>query len=279
MRAAVLTIPLVLTGCTDAQGSWVPEDYAPDDVRRVVFMGDSVTLGTLPDNDGFPSYAELLESNDETMWPGGDDLEEVWGNLQVLNLATVGALASELHTEQIPTLHSTLNDMSLEGGTLVFITIGGNDMENVDSVVGIGAETADVVGAELAVVAEHFQNPAHFPDGAWVFVGNTYDPSGEGDKAGDCYEGLTATFMDEELSGYNDRLLDWAQDANFALVDFYGHFRQHGYGDLDPEATAPLDPNPPHWFATCSQPNARGHHEIRSLFWDVVHTADSAGSE
>ncbi len=277
---------LALTACT--AGDPLETDDVPDldpdvasyspaaaplaDVQRVVFLGDSITAGFGIDNPA-RTYTSLLVENDDTRWPefAGDDLTTRYGDLDVIDVSVSGAEVPNILNQQIPNLDDALNADGNEGPTLVFVTIGGNDLlgalPNLDGL-------AEQISGDIEDMALELTDPDRFPDGSLLLLTNIYEPTdGEG-QADQCFLGLDVTALEPILDDTNDRTRDLAEQIGFSWVDLRGHFRGHGWNFDDTSIDAYHPDDPSRWLQDdCIHPNARGHHELRRLF---LAAADNA---
>jgi lysophospholipase L1-like esterase len=281
-RRAVAAL-LVASACTEPAGpatnlppepsfdpdvaSWMPEQAPFADATRVVFLGDSITAGYGIDVDA-NAYANLLVHNHDSSWPesAGDDLTTRYGELEVVDVSVSGAETPDLLERQIPDLIEAIGP-SAPGPTLIYVTIGGNDLVYALTEPGGLATIADDVEANLRAMAEQLLDPGLFPDGALLHVTNVYEPTdGEG-QADECFFGLDLAGVEPVLDDTNARSLALAQELGFAWVDLRGHFRGHGFNH-DLASNDWHDPDDPTlWLQDdCIHPNRRGHHELRRLF-------------
>jgi lysophospholipase L1-like esterase len=267
--------PLVLVvACASPEpvGGFVPEDYQPTDPVRVVFTGDSITdLETAAESaEPYRMYPELLWDNDDAMWPEAADATlpaRFPGLTASHNVAQGGSTSADL-AEQLADLLADLPDRS--GETLVLVTTGGNDVNDAPKTPGLGRRSGRNMVEHVLALRDELD--AVFEDPVRLYVTNVYDPTGRGNAGGGCFPGSLSPILDEVVAAMNLELLDGAETHGFAVVDLHGHFYEHGYGEvgLDDEDTLNADTDPPHWFADCVHPNARGHHELRGLFLDAV---------
>lgn len=280
---------LLLLACTDENptlpgappelATYVPEAYAPDHLERLVFMGDSITAGLGVSEDPL-AYARLLERNDDEAWPAfaDADLQSVAPSPEVVDVAVPGATTTTVLEQQLLALTETAGASS--GETAVFVTVGGNDVQQAMFRVliegsGAEAEVADAVEANIGALVAALLDPALFPDGAFVYLANVYDPTHGTGLHPSCFGGLDVSFMASVLDDTNDRIRSVAEANGVAMIDLHGAFLGHGHWAEDP--TAPfVDPSDPTvWFTSdCIHPNDRGHHELRLQFLAAA-TGDS----
>ena len=255
--------------------TWWPAEVPFDTATRVMFFGDSITWGYGISNSE-NRYTSLLIENNDDRWPDfeGDTLTDRYGPLEVLDYSVNGAVTREVRYNQIPYMESTLPDV-IEGHTLVFMTIGGNDLAATLYGQSDLDEVAGEVDDNLRGIAESFADPARYPDGATLFLSNVYEPTdGEG-QADACFLGLNVSALEPVLDEINTNSLALAHEFGFAWIDLRGHFRGHGFNHDNPSIEAYDEEDPSLWLQDdCIHPNARGHHELRRLFLAAVDGVD-----
>lgn len=250
--------------------TWWPDHVPVESASRVVFFGDSITAG-FGINQSRNQYTNLLLENHDARWPtySGNSLTERYGELEVFDFSRSGAETPELLQFQIPQMQNAFAG-GVSGHTLVFMTIGGNDMVGAIATGGVPTIAA-TLDENIEEIAQAFQDEALFPDGATLFFTNIYEPSdGEG-LADECFFGLDLSAVEPVLDEVNENSLALAMEYDFAWVDLRGHFRGHGHNfdAVDIEAYDADDPTL--WLQDdCIHPTARGHHELRRLFLAAV---------
>jgi len=297
-RSACIGLALSI-GCGAPVGSYIPPGYHPDTVYRVFFVGDSITA----DYEESPiapdlSYPSLLVAADRTTrgdvyWEGSSE-RNLYAHFPEIersyNLAMPGAVAADLdaqvgdflaqidHIEgRVPNGAPPSDPADRLGETLVLVTIGGNDSQDLLSMAGganmttgHGRRLGARIGADLKRMQSQLEES--FPEGVWLYAANVYEPTGRGNRGGPCMPAGAAIFTDELARGTNKALREAAEESRFAMLDSHGLFMDHGYGATDPAAN-PADAEarePAHWFADCIHPNARGQHALREMFLDAV---------
>jgi lysophospholipase L1-like esterase len=251
--------------------TFVPPDYQPDEVRRVVFFGDSITAG---EGVFHPRghYASLLVDNDDANWPdhADHDLVARWPDVEVIDVSRSGATTVDVLQRQIPELEALL-EPELPGTTLVVGTVGGNDIGTL--LLNIGDVDAEVerISGNVAEIASWFQASDRFAEQPFVYVTNIYEPTDDMGQADECFYGLPVSFLRDPLTDLNQATRDAAMRDGWAWIDLYGHFQGHGLNHDDPTGPNHDAADPTLWLSTdCVHPNARGHHEIRRLFYYAI---------
>jgi len=263
--------PTAETSAIPASSTLLPVT-SPVAPTRAVFLGDSITVGIGADVG--LSYSELMEINDAAVWPefSAEDLESLFGPMEIENVAVAGATSANVVLQQLDTLEDRLGPPPWSGETVVFMTIGGNDMQfAIPRLSAEGDAAADEIldGMEdnLEVVFAFFEDPAHFPDGAHIYFTNVYEPTDGVGLAGTCLGGFDIGPLLGYLEDANELYLDLANDHGAGMLDLRTAFLGHGMNATDPELDVYRADDPTEWFAAdCIHPNERGHHEVRRLF-------------
>lgn len=261
--------------------SYIPEGYAPEEVARVVFVGDSITAGTGASNRNLP-YTMLLRENDDETWPTAADLD--FGGIydeepEVIDEALGGATTASLVAKQLPHVTEALGDQ-VSGVTAVVVTIAGNDVQALIAKPSKTEETTENILENLGEFYDYFQDPERFPDGSVIFLANVYEPSDGVGQYDDCFYGLNLESVLESLQYVNEATLAQAKERNVAWIDMHGHFLGHGFYSEDEDNPYYQADDPSLWFSDdCIHPNDRGHHEIRRLMWYALAGESFPGDE
>lgn len=247
--------------------TYLPDGYEPVAPTRVVFLGDSITAG-YGTTDPSLAYTALLQENNADAWPGYDDqtIPSLFPTVtEWVDVSRGGATTDTEANEQLSQLGRKLT-YPVSGPTIAITTIGGNDMTALLMAGDQRDAQMDAVQENLATIASYFQDATQFPDGAFLYLANVYDPSDGVGQVDGCFYGLDLSTVMDAMYETNDRTRALAQDMGFAALDMNGHFHGHGfyYDDAQNEYYDAADPSL--WFYTdCIHPDDRGHHEIRRL--------------
>jgi len=241
-------------------------------VEQVVFLGDSVTVGTPPTTE-----VEFYRTRLVRM------LEERFGPLESRSCAAFGARDRDLllsSQAQIPACFPTVQDLT----TLVVMTMGGNDMFAAAEDMRDGA-SADAVMDDVLQTGSAFRdaitwfddNAALFPAGVFVIFGTIYEfTDGEGDL-GSCpgaqlmgFSGTIPELRDAYIA-INEEYVSIAVDTRRDVIFLLLHFCGHGFHAGEPDNECYRGPDAETWFdGTCLHPTPDGHREIAEMFYDVV---------
>jgi lysophospholipase L1-like esterase len=259
--------------------SYIPAGYKAEDPARVIFLGDSITNGAGA-SSGSLDYPSLLVENDRSEWSGWDDqdLTTLFGDdLDVIDVSRGGATTQSLIDDQLPALSGRLGD-SVSGPTIVVMTVGGNDMQdallpilNADDQDAVADGYIDIVEENMGRTLDYFDDTDRFPDGAWVYFANVYEPTDAVGQSNSCFFGIDFSTILRYFNQANSTMISIAKDRGAAMVDMRGHFLGHGVYATDENIDAYHEDDPTQWFAQdCVHPNDRGHHELRRLFLTAI---------
>ena len=265
-----------------------------ENIERVVFIGDSVTMGSPP------TLSQDFYRNKLTQWLvmqyGLEAPNSLWERYNVLdghalvknsgdfwNCARWGARTDDLMQDNGQVL-DCFPQSERHKKTLVVLTIGGNDIANLTqngynrSYEDNKAQVEEFVGL-LRESVEWIKNPDNVPGGARIVFGNMFEfTDGTGD-IGSCPTSSFAGFEDWEdvtqlqdlVLWANEQFLKLAVDTNSDMVFMLEHFCGHGFTHEDPNGRCYRGPNTERWFdLTCIHPNPSGHGALADLFKDVI---------
>ncbi|MBI4702610.1 MAG: SGNH/GDSL hydrolase family protein, partial [Deltaproteobacteria bacterium] len=232
-------------GGAGAGGS--PPSGLPD-VGALVVLGDSIGDG----GGQGPFYYELLKA----------DLSAKYGNVKYVNNANGGSKTDDL-AGQIKGLPG-----SLPGPVAVTVTSGGNDMKEALPLILAGADAMlrAKMGQNIDQALGLLLQPGRFGPGVavYVFEANIYDASdGQGNfKSGGCAIKQNApdpSKVDGYFAAWNGEIATRVSGRGQTLSDIHGLFYGHGFNGNDK------------WYASdCTHPNAKGHDQLRRLFYEQI---------
>jgi lysophospholipase L1-like esterase len=247
------------------ESTYVPEGYHPTQVAHVVFVGDSVTVGAGL-ADARDRYASLLLDQCPDCWPfDGGDLTDRFGELEVLDLSEPGMTVTELLIQHIGRIEETFGS-PVTGGVLMIGTLGLGDI-----IFGRGTPAAeDLYIDNLGRLDDYLSDPAVFPDGAWLYLANIYDPTDGTGWYPDCFGSADMSAMTDAFESANAASRELAIERGWAWVDARSHFLGHGHHYDDPDSPYYRADDPVPWYIDCLHPNENGHHEMRRLFLSAI---------
>lgn len=240
----------------------------------LVVVGDSISdQGASGQPGQKPLYYELLEQNDDTLYPAwkGMDLKTAWPNLNIVKVSKGGSQAPDLvkQLQGLPT--------SLPGPVLIIGTIGGNDVRaGLASILGGSMKPVTDYQASINAAFTEIGKPDRFGAGVAVkaLIANIYDPS---DGTGvffftpankSCPFPLSLfpknTPTTPLLQPFEDVMSsEAAKVPAISILDLHTLYMGHGVGAADPA----------NWFHDdCIHPDTEGHAHIRGLFWAAIST-------
>jgi len=241
-------------------------------VQKVVFLGDSVTVGTPPT---LPTdfYRFRLEQS----------LRAKFGALEVASCAAWGAQTDDLLLDphhQITTCFPGPEPKR----TLVIMTVGGNDMHALLKAGTSGTPMSEIdlrvdqsIQQMRDAVSWFRADPTRFPAGVFVVFTNIYEyTDGTGDVSA-CPAALLdgATPWPQGRPAYvriQEQFMKIAVDTQTDMLFLLETFCGHGYKNDDPQNECYRGPNTPRWFdLTCIHPTPAGHKQIADMFMAVVN--------
>jgi lysophospholipase L1-like esterase len=243
-------------------------------VQKVVFLGDSITVGTPPT---LPAdyYSNRLVKQ----------LELKFGKLEVKNCSKFGARADDLLLPPHQQILTCLPNNPEPKTTLVIITVGGNDAHNWAKDFSDGKSISEIlVEVDKAVqlmrdAIEWFRNdPARFPNGVHVIFANVYEyTDGTGDLLS-CPLAILAGLKGIWTEGrkaylrVNEQFAKIAVDTKTDVIFMLENFCGHGFKAKNPNNECYRGANATTWFDfTCIHPTPKGHEEIAKMFMSVVN--------
>jgi len=266
-------------------------------VERVVFLGDSVTVGSPPTEAGDfyrTRLARALASRfsldaPSVIWEQANPLDGMAGMRESGDFASCAEWGAR--TDDLMRDGSQVTDCfpmdEREKVTLVVMTIGGNDIANIADAGATMERTVDQLWAQtmefvqlLRDTIAWLREPGRFPNGVYVVLSNMFEFT---DGTGD-----TTACPAAELAGIGaprddpDALADmviWANEQYLAIAVDHGvdmifmleHFCGHGHNHDNPAAPCYRGPGTENWFdLSCIHPNPTGHEVISDMFLAVV---------
>jgi hypothetical protein len=264
-------------------------------VQRVVFLGDSVTVGTPPTLSDDFYRSQLADSLAQKfglpapsfLWKLADPFSGksfLQDDGAFASCAEWGARTDDLLPEQLP---NCFPQNKLDKTTLVIMTMGGNDISQLaqSSIDGVAEmelwqQTQDLVQYQRDAL-DWLVEPGRFPNGVYVMFANMFEFTDGTGEVESCDVSALAGFDEpvpspEQLKQMviwaNEQFIkmavDTGTDAIFLLEEFCGH----GFNADDPSVPCYRGPGTPTWFdLTCIHPNPVGHDQVTDMFMAVVN--------
>jgi lysophospholipase L1-like esterase len=267
-----------------------------DGIERVVFLGDSITVGTPP-----WSNEELYRSLVADALAARFSLEPPswqWKSYDIFGgtsgVQTSGAFSSCAYwgartddfLREGGQIENCFPDSEMDKRTLVIITMGGNDIFKIAER-GIEGATVEELWDQtrqfvqyMRDAVEWFRTPGRFPNGVYVVFANIYEyTDGTGDLSSCPAAALAGLVGEWENPEALSSMLIWADEQFLALAVETGtdmvfmleEFCGHGYRNTDPQVECYRGPDAERWFdLTCIHPNPLGHAALAEMFLSVV---------
>jgi len=264
------------------------------DIERVVFIGDSVTVGTPPTGSG-DFFRSILAQSLATQFglepPSGQwqNYNPVGGTAAVqesgafASCAVWGARNDDLLTQ----LESCFTADDYQQRTLVVFTMGGNDGAAIAKDYLDGVPLNEVLAELDAMVLAHEQaiewlvgDAGKFPNGVFVVNANVYEFTDTTFEFLSCpTAGLAGFNSDAEmpaillgsLQHINEEYMRIATEHGTDVVFMSEGFCGHGFRADDPESPCYRGPGNESWFdLTCIHPTAAGHAALAEMFVNVI---------
>ncbi len=270
-------------------------------VERVVFVGDSITVGTPPtfSADYYRSKtADALAAEFGLEFGMGGESEDLWKLVNVFEGTSIARFSGDFascakwgaRNDDLLQDNSQLEECfppeTRELVNLVVMTSGGNDLSSLTQAAIDGA-TEEMLRAQIenAIELERgavqwLKDPKNFPNGTHVVFANLYEfTDGTGEVMACDVSGLAG--FDEPIPAPDQlaEMVVWANEQYMAIATETGadmiflleSFCGHGFNADDPTAPCYRGPGAETWFdLTCIHPNPTGHQQIADMFMAVV---------
>jgi lysophospholipase L1-like esterase len=264
-------------------------------IERVVFLGDSVTVGT-PPSATEQLYRNILAESLATQF-GLQAPDFLWQGVDLFNgtsyvqdsgdfatCAKWGARADDLMADNSQVM-DCFPPTERDKTTLVVMTMGGNDLANLTQGFIDGRPNTELWDQTIEVMdhmreaVEWLKAPGRFPAGIHVVTTNLYEfTDGTGDT-GSCPAAGLAGFGDAVTDPGLEEMVLWsmeefmsiAVDTDTDMLFLLESFCGHGFNAEDPNGRCYRGPNTETWFdLTCIHPNPAGHQAIADMFLSVI---------
>ena len=266
-------------------------------VERVVFVGDSITVGTPPTLSADYYRGQLADAlgdkfgiaKPNALWKAAnfiDGVSLVRESGDFASCAKWGARTDDLMQDNSQITDCIAPD-DFAKRTLVVMTMGGNDIASItkDATNGVPQDQlwnqAQAFVTHMRDAVAWLYEPGRFPNGVFVVFANNYEFTDGTANVQACDVSGLAGFdkpvpapddLKSMIVWINEQYMSIAKefgaDMIFLLEDFCGH----GFENDNPAAPCYRGPNTPRWFdLTCIHPNPAGHDHITDMFMAVVN--------
>ncbi len=265
------------------------------DVARVVFVGDSITVGT-PPTDPSEFYRVKLADDFVDRW-GLEAPTWDWEWYDIVNGTTITSISGDFcstakwgaRTDDLLEDNDQILDCfpieEWDRPTLVVMTMGGNDVFSLAQDLGEGLST-DELWAEVSAftekqraAVEYLKNPDNWGAPVYVVFANNYEfTDGTGDIA-DCtgaeLSGLEGVMdrddFKEMLAWTQEEYMSIAMDNGADMFFLMEEFCGHGYSRGEVDAMCDRGDDAELYFdLTCIHPNAAGHAHIAEMVESII---------
>ncbi len=269
-------------------------------VQKVVFLGDSVTVGTPPTNlNPGAVYRAILAQKLAPLlkitppgfgWGGADPFNGVAlpkESGDFISCAKWGARTDDLMKDSTQ-VEECIPPDKRDLHYLVIMTMGGNDIASITQDGGgtspaktipqLWQETQDFVKL-LGDTVAWLKDKQNVPGGVNVVFANMYeftDGTGETNSCATASLGGIQPWQDvtalaDMVIWANEQYMKIAVDTQSDMIFMLESFCGHGYKRDDPTGPCYRGPNTPLWFdLTCIHPNAPGHSALADLFYTTI---------
>lgn len=266
------------------------------EVDRVVFLGDSVTVGTPPTGtpdfyrsilaDALADRFALSFGSNKSLWQAANVFDGTAGVMESGDFASCaewGARTDDLIAGN--QIEDCYPEDTRDLQTLTIITMGGNDLARIAQDTGEGAkpgaawDLAESAVDHMRESTEWLKDDANFPNGHHVVFANVYEFTDGTGLVESCAAAGLAGF--EPIDSLGDALLviGWiedqyariAQDTGSDFIFMFEEFMGRGFLNGDPRAPGYRGPGGENWFdLTCIHPTPTGHGAIADMFLATV---------
>ena len=262
-------------------------------VERIVFVGDSVTVGTPPTGAG-DFYRTILSEALATEF-GLEPPSAQWENVNAIDgtsgVQESGAFAScavwgAQNGDLMGQLEGCFTPEQFALRTLVVFTMGGNDGASIAKDYLDGAELADVLAELDAMIAAHemavqwITADDKFTNGVFVVNADVYEFTDTTFDFQSCPTAGLAGFnsnpempeiLHSSLQHINEEYMRIAEENGTDVVFMSEGFCGHGFHAGDAESACYRGPGNETWFdLTCIHPTPTGHGELAQMFINTI---------
>ncbi len=267
-------------------------------IERVVFIGDSVTVGTppTPSEEYYRALlADRLAARFSLQAPS-----DAWKRASLVNgtsliqnsgdfwsCAKWGARADDLIQDNSQ-IEDCFPESERHKKTLVIMTIGGNDIAAITkagapsgnrSLAEVTQMTQEFVGL-MADAARWLKDPANVPGGVDLIYANMFEFTDATGDVTSCPAANLAGFdepwanpqdLEDLVVWANEEFMRAAVETGADMIFLLENFCGHGYRNEDPAGRCYRGPGAERWFdLSCIHPNPIGHAVIADMFMAVV---------
>jgi lysophospholipase L1-like esterase len=263
-------------------------------VERVVFLGDSVTVGTPPTLSGDYYRSQLADRlathfgirAPDGLWKLVNPVDGVALVRESGDFATCAEWGARTDDLLMPQIADCFPEAERDETTLVVMTVGGNDISSItqDGIDGVPVEDIWIEVRAFVQLLEDavawFREPGRFPRGVHLVFANMYEFTDATGDVSACpaagLAGFGAEWKDpmalaDMVVWANEQYMRIAVESGSDMIFMLEEFCGHGYQRDDPMSPCYRGPGTDLWFdLTCIHPNPAGHDAITDMFMAVV---------
>jgi hypothetical protein len=255
--------PKILPSCSGTQHQDI------QGVEKVVFLGDSITVGTPPTLPG-DFYRNQLAAQLRLRFGAG---------LEVKSCADWGARTDDLLEGKTQIARCWPNGTESKR-TLVVMTTGGNDVAawaQKKLPTGNAIAMANDAAKKLRDAIDWLKKPGRFSNGVYVTFANVYEFTDTSADLSSCpaagVTGFSGQWPDGRaaIAHLEEQYMKIAVETQTDLVFLFESFCGHGYKRKDASLQCYRGANADLLFdLTCIHPTPKGHTRIAGLFENVI---------
>jgi len=265
-------------------------------VERVVFLGDSVTVGTPPTpmEDMYRNaLAQKLSthfnlSSPNFLWATPNPLDGktiLKESGDFASCARWGARTDDLMLDGDDQVPDCFPKYKRQLRTLVVITIGGNDIaaltkDGASQSYQTSFEQTQTFVQYLHDAVAWLKDPINFPNGSYVVFANMFEFTDGTGETNACALASLGGFdgqwdkpedLEDLVIWANEQYMKIAVETQSDMIFMLEHFCGHGFKHKDPKGRCYRGPQAANWFDfTCIHPNPVGHGVITKMFEAIV---------
>jgi lysophospholipase L1-like esterase len=271
---------------------------AIEGVERVVFVGDSVTVGTPPTSTA-DWYRNVVAADLAARWgleaPASDwqDVDVIDGVTKVMesgdfaSCAKWGARTDDIILDPHLQVQTCIPEDKRSLRTLVVMTVGGNDLMSMLQDLRDGVDEAtleaqwDLGISDLRDAVHYMKDDASmFPGGLFLVFANIFDVTdvAAANDIAEC-DGAVLIGLDDPLRHplvaelgrrWNEEALALAMETESDMIFLGETFCGRGYNADDADGRCYRGGSANYYDLTCAHPSADGHAAIADLFLATV---------
>ena len=267
-------------------------------VDRVVFLGDSITVGTPPSWPNQFYRSRLANALRDEFGLSYGFLESLWKSYDPFNGTASVRQAGDFWScarwggrnddllEDDTQLEDCFPPNTWDQRTLAIVTSGGNDIANLTRKAIDGVPQAELWDQAIEMIAykqdaiEWMKDPQRFPNGNFVVFANIYEFTDATGDVQSCDVSGLAGFEEpvpspdelaEVVTWIEEEYMRMAVETGSDMIFLFEEFCGRGFNYDDPTAPCYRGPGEQRWFdLTCTHPNPTGHQAIANMFMAVV---------